>query len=99
AHLRSGSFTKLPRQIVSSRLSNQRFAAAGWTVKQKTFRRSVLKFLEKIRMQKRQLNGVLDSLERRLLTSNLFPRQLGHSVEIMFVRFRARKHLQGHSVI
>jgi hypothetical protein len=59
----------------------------------------VLKSLEKIRMQQRQLDGIFDCLERRLLATDFFPRQLWHSVEIMFVRLGAREHLQGHAVV
>jgi hypothetical protein len=59
----------------------------------------MLKFVEKIGMQKWQLDGVFDRLERRVLPSNLFPWQFGHSVEIMFLRLRARKHLQRHPII
>src|SRR5439155_26390408 len=49
-HLSSRFFPKLLGQIKSRRLSNQRLPATRWTVKQKTFRRGVLKFLEKINM-------------------------------------------------
>src|SRR5437867_1104968 len=55
---------------MSSRFSNQRLAAAGRTIKQKTLWRGVLKSLEKIRMQQRQLDGVFDCLERRLLATD-----------------------------
>ena len=50
-------------------------------------------------MQQRQFDRVLDRLQRRLLAADFFPRQLGHGIEIIFVRFRAREHLQRHAVI
>src|SRR3954463_4752568 len=49
-HLSARLGAELLRQIECSRLSNERLAAARRAVEQKTFRRSVLKFLEKIRM-------------------------------------------------
>ena len=61
-HLSSGFFPKLLGQIISGRLSDQRLPAAWWTVKQKTFRRGVLEFLEEINVQKGKLDGVFDRL-------------------------------------
>ena len=90
---------KLLRQIVGGCFSNQRFPTTGRTVEQKTFWRGVLKFLEKIDMQKWKLDCVLDRLERRFLSTNLFPRQLGDVVEIMLVRFCAGEHFKRHPVI
>ena len=90
---------KLLGQIVGGCFANERLAATRRTVEQKTFRRGMLKFLEKIGMQQRQLDRVFDRLERRLLAADLFPRQLWHSVEIMFVGFCAGEHLQRHPVI
>ena len=54
---------------------------------------------EKIRVQQRQLDRVPDRLERCLLAADFFPGQLGHFVEVMFVRLRAREHFERHPVI
>src|SRR4029453_15405763 len=72
-HFGPGFFAELLRQIECSRLADKRLPAAWRTVKQKTFRRSMLKFLEKIRMQERQLDRVLDRLQRRFLAADFFP--------------------------
>src|SRR5215475_14718959 len=58
-HLRAWFFTKLLGQIVGSRFTDQRLPATRWAVKQKTLRCGMLKFLEKIGMQKRELDRVL----------------------------------------
>ena len=73
-HLDAAFFTKLLRQIVSGRFPNQRFSTAGWPVEQKTLGRGMLKFCEKIDMQKRKLDRVLDRLQRRLLSADFLPR-------------------------
>ena len=63
-HLVARFFPKLFRQIVGGRFADERLAAAGRAIEQKTFRRGVLEFLEKLAVQKRQLDRVLDRLER-----------------------------------
>ena len=90
AHLSATFCAELLRQIECSRLADERFATARWTVKQKTFRCGVLKSCEKIRMQQRQLDRILDRLQRRFLAADSFPRQLRHRVEVVFIRFGAR---------
>src|SRR5205814_10505751 len=90
---------ELLTEIECSRFADARFAATGRSVKQKTFRCSMLKSREKVRMQEWQLDRVLDCLQRRFLAADFFPRQLWHGVEVVFVRFSAREHLQRHAVI
>ena len=48
-HFLAGLFAELFRQIVGRRFADERLAAAGRAVKQKSFRRRVLKFLEQAR--------------------------------------------------
>ena len=59
----------------------------------------MLKFFEKIDMQKRELDRVLDCLKRRLLSAHFSPRQFRHDIEVMLVRFRAGEHLERHAVV
>ena len=50
-HFHACFFSKLLRQIVGRCFADERLAATGRAVEQKTFRRDVLKFLEKIDVQ------------------------------------------------
>ena len=59
----------------------------------------MLEFLKKIDMQERKLDRVLDRLQRRFLAADFVPGQLGHTVEIILVRFGAREHLQRHAIV
>src|SRR5882757_11502027 len=70
AHLVPGFCAELLRQIECSRLADERLAAPRRAVKQKTFRRRMLKFREKVRMQEWQLDCVLDCLQRRFLATD-----------------------------
>src|SRR5205085_6974152 len=88
AHVVAALFPELFSQVVGGRLADERLAAAWRTVKQKAFRRGVLKFLEQLRMNQRQLDRVLDGLERRVLATDFAPRQLWYFVQIMFARLR-----------
>ena len=63
-HLVARFFPELFRQIVSRRFADERLAAAGRAVKQKSFRSRVLKFLEQIAVEERQFDRVLDRLQR-----------------------------------
>src|SRR4030095_12559195 len=98
AHFHARFFTKLLRQVVGGRFSDQRFPATRGTVKEETFWRGVLKLFEKIDMQKWKLDRVLDCLKGRLLATNFFPRQLRNLIEIMLVRLCAREHFERHPV-
>jgi hypothetical protein len=90
---------QLPRQIVRRRLPDQRLAAPGWPVKQKSFRSGMVKFLEQMRMQKRQLDRILDRVDRSLLPADFRPGQFRDVIEIMFVRAGRRHHFQRHTII
>src|SRR5947208_8375107 len=79
-HLSACFLTKLLSQIVSGRFADQCLPATRWTVKKKTLRCGMVKFLEKVGVQKWELDRVLDRLQRCFLTADLFPRQLGHIV-------------------
>src|SRR6266576_3775380 len=49
-----------------------------------------------------KLNAValpISVLPRRFLAADFFPRQHRHGIEVVFVRFGAREHLQRHAVI
>ncbi len=74
AHVSARFAAELLRQVVGRRLADERLAAAGRPVEQKTFRRRVLEFLEQFLVQKRQLDRVADRLQRRLLAADFFPR-------------------------
>ena len=63
-HLDPRFFTKLLGQVVSGRFTNQRLSAARWTVKEETLRCGMLKFLEKLRVQKWKFDCILDRLQR-----------------------------------
>ena len=98
-HLVARFFPELFRQIVGRRFADERFAAAGRAVEQKSFRRGVLEFLEKLAVQERQLDRVLDRLERLVLAADFFPGQFRHVVEVMFARLRMGENFQGDPVI
>ena len=72
-HLVARFFPELFRQIVSRGFADERLAAAGRAIKQKTFRSRVLELLEKLAVEKRQLDRVLDRLQRLILPADLFP--------------------------
>src|SRR5207237_3033706 len=74
-------------------------SVAGRVVEQETFWRGVLEFFEKRRVQKRQLDRVLDRLERVLLAAYFFPGQLRDNIEIMIARLRSGEQLEGDAVI
>ena len=59
----------------------------------------MLEFLEKLAVQKRQLDRVLDRLERLVLSPDLLPGQFRHIVEVMLARLRMRKNFQRNPVI
>src|SRR5436305_1517433 len=87
ADLLFGRFlAQLLRRIVRRRLPDQRLAAPGWPVKEKSFRSGMVKFLEQMRMQKRQLDRILDRVDRSLLPADFGPGQFRDVIEIMFVR-------------
>ena len=46
----------------------------------------MVKFLEQMRMQKRQLDRILDRVDRSLLPADFRPGQFRDVIEIMFVR-------------
>src|SRR5438093_10536613 len=54
--------------------ADERLATTRRAVEKKSFRRGVLEFFEKIDMQQRKLDRVLDRLERFLLAADFFPR-------------------------
>ncbi len=98
-HLVARFLPELLRQIVSRGFADERLAAARRAVEQKTFRRRVVELLEKLAVEERQLDGVLDRLERLVLSADHFPGQLRHIVEVMLARLRVRKNFQRHPVI
>ena len=98
-HVVAGFFAELFGQVVSGRLADERFAAAGRAVKEKPFRCRVLKFFEKLGVDERQLDRILDRLQRLLLPADFFPRKLRHVVEVMFARLRMGEQLEGDAII
>ena len=58
-----------------------------------------MKFLEKLDVEQRKLDCVLDRLERLVLPANFIPRQFWHLVEVMFARLRMGENFKRHPVI
>ena len=98
-HLVARFFAELFRQVVSGGFADERFAAAGRAVEQKSFRRRVLEFLEKLAVDERQLDRVLDRLQRLVLSAHFFPGQFRHLVEVMLARLRMGQNFQRHAII
>ena len=65
-------------QVVGRRFPDERLAATRRAVEQKTLGRGVLKFGEKLAVNQRQFDRILDRLQRLILPAYLFPRQLWH---------------------
>ena len=51
----------------------------------------MLRIREQIRVQQRQLNGILNRVQSFLLPANFFPREFWHSVEIIILGMRSAK--------
>ena len=99
AHLLPGLLLELLGEIVGGGLADERLAAAGRAVEQEALGRGMLKALEEIRVEQRQLDRIADGGERFLLAADFFPRQLGHGVEVVLVAVRAGEDFDGDLVV
>ena len=98
-HFFAALLAQLLRQVVGRRFADQRLAAAGRAVEEKTFRRGVLKFREELPVNQGQLDRVPDGLQRLILSADFLPGKLGNVVEIMFAGLRAGKNLERYAII
>ncbi len=93
-HFAAAFFAELLRQVVGGRFADECFAAAGRAVKQETFRGRMVKFFKQLAVDQRQLDRVLDRLQRLVLSAHFLPGQLRHVIEVMLVRLRMRKDFE-----
>ena len=91
-------FDLLPK-IVRRGLAEQRFAATGRAVQQKTFRHRVLEPFEQVAMDKRQFDRVADGLHRLLLAADVRPGQLGHRLQGTFDALAHADDFEGDALV
>ena len=90
-HILPGPLAVLLRQVVGGRLADQRLAAAGRAVEQDALERPLLEPLEELRVEQRQLDGVLDDLDDLLLAADLVPGQVRNLFQEVVARLLARE--------